>query len=109
MVVDIGAGDGFWAGHMAGTVGPTGTVNAAHVDPEVVDKLKKQSRSIPQIKPYICPADGTALPENSCDLAFLSKTYHHLDAGQGTMLPAPRWVCPWPCRYRTALSNTPTN
>lgn len=81
VVIDIGAGDGFWAGHMARAVGPTGTVRAADVDREVVDKLKEQSRAMPQIKPYVCPTDGTALPENSCDLAFLSKTYHHLDAG----------------------------
>jgi len=26
-------------------------------------------------------SDGTALAENSCDLAFLSKTYHHLNEG----------------------------
>ena len=36
---------------------------------------------MPQIKPYLSPTDGTSLAKNSCDLAFLSKTYHHLNEG----------------------------
>ena len=81
VVVDIGAGDGFWTRKMAEAVGPTGVVHAADVDTESVDRMKRQSQAMPQIRPYVCPTDGTALPENSCDLAFLSKTYHHLNAG----------------------------
>jgi predicted methyltransferase len=80
VVVDIGAGDGFWTKQMAEAVGPAGVVHAAEVDRELVDKLKRQFRTMPQAKPYLCPTDGTALPEDSCDLAFLSKTYHHLNA-----------------------------
>jgi len=34
--------------------------------------------NVTQIKPYLCPTDGTGLPENSCDLAFFSMVYHHL-------------------------------
>jgi predicted methyltransferase len=81
VVVDIGAGDGFWARKMAQVVGPEGAVHAADVDRESVDRIKAQSRERPQLKPYVCPTDGTALPANSCDLAFLSKTYHHLNEG----------------------------
>lgn len=79
VVVDIGAGDGWWAEKMAAIVGPQGTIHAAEVVQDKVDKMKKQFAEIPQIKPYLCPKDGTALEEDSCDLAFLSKTYHHLD------------------------------
>jgi len=81
VVVDIGAGDGFWARKMAQVVGPVGAVHAADVDRGSVDRMKAQSRELPQLKPYVCPTDGTGLPENSCDLAFLSKTYHHLNPG----------------------------
>ena len=43
--------------------------------------MKEKFATSPQIQPYLCPTDGTGLPEDSCDLAFLSQTYHHLDSG----------------------------
>ncbi len=79
VVVDIGAGDGWWAEKMAAAVGDQGLVHAGEVGQDKVDKMKKKFAEVPQVKPYLCPTDGTALEENSCDLAFLSKTYHHLD------------------------------
>lgn len=78
VVVDVGAGDGWWAHQMADRVGLEGTIHAAEVEQQKVDRMTKQLADVPQIKPYLCPTDGTGLPENSCDLAFLSKTYHHL-------------------------------
>ena len=81
VVVDIGAGDGWWAERMAERVGPEGAIYAAEVDQEKVDKMKQRFADVPQVKPYLCPTDGTGLPENSCDLAFVSKTYHHLNSG----------------------------
>ena len=81
VVVDIGAGDGFWARQMAKSVGAGGVIHASEVEQRKVDDMKKKLADVPQIKPYLSPLDGTALPENSCDLAFLSKTYHHLNEG----------------------------
>lgn len=78
VVVDIGAGDGWWTERMAELVGPNGKVYAAEVDQKLVDRMLDKYDT-PQIKPYLCETDGTGLPENSCDLAFLSKTYHHLN------------------------------
>ncbi len=78
VVVDIGAGDGWWTQQMATAVGPKGTVHAGEVEQAKVDHLKKAMAKTSQIKPYLCPTDGTGLPENSCDLAFFSKVYHHL-------------------------------
>ncbi|MBN1125786.1 MAG: class I SAM-dependent methyltransferase [Sedimentisphaerales bacterium] len=82
VVVDVGAGDGWWAERMALFVGQSGTIHAAEVEQDKVDRMKERFTDIPQIKPYLCPYDGTALPDNSCDLAFLSKTYHHLGEGK---------------------------
>jgi len=79
VVVDIGAGDGFWAEKMAAAVGPQGTIHAGEVGQDKVDKMKEKFADLPQVKPYLCPTDGTGLEENSSDLAFLSKTYHHLE------------------------------
>jgi SAM-dependent methyltransferase len=77
-VVDIGAGEGWWSERMAQAVGETGTIHAAEVEQKLVDKLKQKFAKLPQVKPYLCKTDNLELPEGSCDLAFLSYTYHHL-------------------------------
>ena len=81
VIVDIGAGDGFWARQMAKSIGAEGVIHASEVEQRKVDNMKEKLADVPQIKPYLSPLDGTALPENSCDLAFLSKTYHHFNEG----------------------------
>lgn len=78
VVADIGAGDGFWAELMAKFVGEQGIIHAAEVEKKKIDQMKKRFADVPQVRPYLCPTDGTGLDENSCELAFLSKTYHHL-------------------------------
>jgi len=79
VVVDIGAGDGWWAQQMAPLVGPKGAIHAAEVSTKKVEQLKRKCAKTPQIKPYLCKTDGTGLDANSCDLAFLAQTYHHLN------------------------------
>lgn len=81
IVVDIGAGDGWWAEKMVKFIGSKGTIYASEVEQKKVDKMKEKCADVPQIKPYLCPTDSTGLTDNSCDLAFLSKTYHHLNKG----------------------------
>ncbi len=81
IVVDIGAGDGFWARQMAKSVGAEGVIHASEVEQKKVDDMKEKLADVPQVKPYLSSLDSTNLPENSCDLAFLSKTYHHFNEG----------------------------
>jgi ubiquinone/menaquinone biosynthesis C-methylase UbiE len=81
VVVDIGAGDGWWAEKMFKFIGSEGIIHASEVEQKKVDGMKEKFADVPQIKPYLCPTDGTALPDNCCDLALLSKTYHHLNKG----------------------------
>ena len=81
VVVDIGAGDGWWAECMAEKVGEKGLIHASEVDQKKVDKMKEKFADTSQVKPYLCPTDGTDLDEDSCDLAFISKTYHHFNEG----------------------------
>jgi len=78
VVVDIGAGDGWWTSLMAEKVTKSGTVYAAEVEQSQVDKMKRNFAGIKQIKPYQCKFDSVQLLENSCDLAFFSQVYHHL-------------------------------
>lgn len=77
VVVDIGAGDGWWSSKIAEKLGPRGIIHAGEVDQKKVDAMKQKWETVPQIKPYLCPTDRTGLNENSCDVAFISKTYHH--------------------------------
>lgn len=78
VVVDIGAGDGWWTEKFAPLVGKSGMVYAAEVSQKKVDGMKKRFSGTPQVKPILCKTDSTGLPENSCDLAFFSQSYHHL-------------------------------
>jgi len=79
VIVDIGAGDGFWSAKMAEKIGPKGIVYAGEIEQSKVDNMKKKLADVPNVKPYLCPMDGPGLDENSCDLAFISKAYHHLE------------------------------
>lgn len=79
VVVDIGAGDGWWAERMAKFVGDSGVIHAAEVEQKKIDQMKKKFAKMPQVRPYLCPTNSPGLPENSCDLALFSQTYHHLD------------------------------
>lgn len=81
VVADIGAGDGWWTEKMAPLVGEDGRIHALEVDEKKLEGMKKRFADVPQVSPTLCPKDGTGLSENSCDLAFLSKVYHHLNEG----------------------------
>jgi ubiquinone/menaquinone biosynthesis C-methylase UbiE len=79
VIVDVGAGSGFWAAQFAECVGESGVVHAAEIKKTIVDKLNARFEKTPQVKPYLAEPMSTGLPENSCDVAFLSQTYHHLN------------------------------
>ena len=81
IVVDVGAGDGWWTERFAEQVGEQGLVHASEVEQKKVDAMKDRFADRPNIRPYLSPTDGTDLPVDSCDLAFLSKVYHHLNDG----------------------------
>lgn len=80
VVVDVGAGDGWWAEKMAKTVERDGTVHAAEIDAKKIDEMRSKYSNVPQIRPYLCGKDSTCLPEGSCDMAFFCQSYHHLDS-----------------------------
>jgi predicted methyltransferase len=79
VVVDIGAGDGWWSRRMADQVGRDGVVHAGEVVQKKVDDMRRKYAEVSQLQPYRCPTDGTGMAADSCDLVFLSKTYHHLE------------------------------
>lgn len=78
-IVDIGAGDGWWTEKFAECVGESGAVHAAEVAAKKVAQMRKKFAKTPQVMPYLIESDSTGLPENSCDVAFFSQSYHHLN------------------------------
>jgi len=78
-ILDLGAGDGWWTAHFAEKVGPEGTVYAAEVTQELVDRLKQRLHDHPHVQSYLCPRDRPGLPDHSVDLVFISQVYHHLE------------------------------
>ena len=47
VVVDIGAGDGFWSRQMAKSVGAEGVIHASEVEQKKVDDMKEKLADIP--------------------------------------------------------------
>ena len=41
VIVDIGAGDGWWSKRMAARIGPQGIIHAGEISQDKVDRLKK--------------------------------------------------------------------
>ncbi len=80
-VLDIGAGDGWWSERFAKELNGSGKIYASEVDEEKVESMKEKFADIPLIEPYLSESDTTGLDENSCDLAFFSQVYHHLNEG----------------------------
>ena len=79
VVVDVGAGDGWWTEKFAKFVGESGVIHAAEVAEKKVEQMREKFANTPQIKPYLIETDSTGLPENSCDVVFFSQSYHHLN------------------------------
>lgn len=78
-IVDVGAGDAWWSEKFAKIVGESGTVHAAEITEKKVVEMRKKFADVPQLKPYLIESDSTGLPEDSCDVAFFSQSYHHLN------------------------------
>ena len=86
-VADVGAGTGYYARRMAPLTGPTGTVYAVDVQPEMIRMLTDlaQKSGLPNIKPVLAALDNVRLPDASLDLAIMVDVYHELAYPQEVM------------------------
>ena len=78
-VADLGAGGGYFTWHLAGAVGPQGTVYAVEIDETALDIITKEmrSRGITNVTPVRTETSDAKLPE-PVDLVFSCDTYHHM-------------------------------
>ncbi len=80
-VADIGAGTGYYSRRMAPLVGPSGTVYAVDVQPEMIRMLGDLSARarLGNIKAVLATLDNVKLPDASIDLAIMVDVYHELE------------------------------
>ncbi len=77
-VGDVGAGVGYMTWRMAARVGPSGTVYAEDIQPEMLDKLKRNmsERHIANVREVLGSIEDPKLPANTLDLVLLVDVYH---------------------------------
>lgn len=86
-VADVGAGVGYTSLRLAKRVGPTGTVYATDVQPEMIQMLRENARlaDARNIKPILCTPKDTKLPEGKVDLAIMVDVYHECSYPEETL------------------------
>ena len=81
VVVDIGAGDGYFLPFFSRAVGAEGRVIAVEVEREKVDALNKRVRAagLANVQILLSPHDNPGLPAGEVDLLFTCNTWHHIE------------------------------
>ena len=80
VVVDIGAGAGYFTRRFAAATAPAGRAIGIEVDPEMVRALNADARThhLTNYEARLVPPDDPMLAPRSVDVVFLCDTYHHL-------------------------------
>jgi precorrin-6B methylase 2 len=81
VIADIGAGTGYFTRRLAKKTGPTGSVLAVEIQPEMLDLLTNQMHQagITNVKPVLGTASDPKLGTNTIDLALMVDVYHELE------------------------------
>ncbi len=79
-VADVGAGTGYFLGHLSRAVGRTGRVLALDLEQPTIDLLYRriEEKGLRNVKPLIVPPDDPSLSPRSIDRALLVNTWHHI-------------------------------
>lgn len=95
-VVDLGAGVGYFTWRLAKRVGPTGTVIATDIQPEMIELLRSnlRERGIRNVQTVLARQDDAGLPESAADLVLLVDVYHELSQPLRTMRAVRRSLKP---------------
>ena len=78
VVADLGAGTGYFTHQMARKTGPSGTVYAVDVQPEMLALLEEnmEARGLKNVRPVLGSETDPGLPASSLDLALMVDVYH---------------------------------
>ena len=79
IIADIGAGNGRDTWVFADIAGETGKVFAEEIEEEKVKSLKDsaEEKNLPQVVAVLGSSVNPCLPENSVDLVYMNRVYHH--------------------------------
>ena len=80
-VADLGAGTGYLSRYLSAAVGPTGTVLAVEVEPNLVTHLRERAEQehTDNVVPVLASFDSPRLPPAGVDLILVVDTFHHID------------------------------
>jgi ubiquinone/menaquinone biosynthesis C-methylase UbiE len=80
-VADLGAGTGYFIRRLSAAVGPTGTVLAVEVEPNLVTHLRARAEKegTANVVPILGSLDNPRLPAGAIDVLLIVDTYHHID------------------------------
>ena len=80
VVVDIGAGTGYFTRRFATAVGSQGKALGLDIEPTMVSYINNdaQKRGLPNLSARQVPPNDPQLAPQSVDLVFLCDTYHHM-------------------------------
>jgi SAM-dependent methyltransferase len=80
VILDIGAGTGYFNRAFAERVRPGGRVFAADIEPGFIAHMLERARreQTPEVFPLLIPADEPRVPM-AVDVVFICDTYHHID------------------------------
>jgi ubiquinone/menaquinone biosynthesis C-methylase UbiE len=86
-VADVGAGVGYHSMRLARRVGPSGTVLATDVQPEMLEMLKTNARKagVTNIKRILATQSDTKLPAAAVDLVLMVDVYHECSYPETTL------------------------
>lgn len=81
IVADLGAGTGYFLGHLAQAVGPTGRVLGLDPEPKMVAYMQTRidSEGLKQALARVVPYDEPGLGDASVDRVLIVNTWHHID------------------------------
>jgi ubiquinone/menaquinone biosynthesis C-methylase UbiE len=86
-VADVGAGVGYTSMRIARRVGPTGTVLATDLQPEMLEMLAANAREagVTNVKPLLATSTNTRLPDGKVDLVLMVDVYHECPDPEATL------------------------
>jgi ubiquinone/menaquinone biosynthesis C-methylase UbiE len=86
-VADVGAGAGYHSIRLARRVGPSGTVLATDLQPEMIQMLKQNALAagVSNIKPLLCSSTNSMLPDGKVDLLLMVDVYHECTDPEATL------------------------
>jgi len=81
IVVDIGAGTGYFTRHIAAAVSPSGKAIGLDIEPGMVKYMEEDAKklNLSNYEARVSRTDDPELAPDSVDVIFLCDTYHHIE------------------------------